>query len=254
MVDIEAELSSLFDAEGSQVFLHARDLAGEREIGIEPDSPVVLASVFKIPILLELAKQADEGRFDLTDRVRVGSPDRVLGGTGLSTMLDDVELSVRDLAQLMMSVSDNTATDVLLDKVGLESVNETLRALGLANTELVGSCREVLQQLIDDVVGPDVDVAPEELLERFQKAAPERAPLARSLQPELTSRSTARETTELLSLIWEDRVSSPNACAEVRRILDLQVWPHRFRAGFPSSVKVASKRERSCRYATRPAL
>ncbi|MCA1696601.1 MAG: class A beta-lactamase-related serine hydrolase, partial [Actinobacteria bacterium] len=226
LTDTETELVALFDAQGSEVFLHARDLRGEREIGIEPDSPVVLASVFKIPILLELAKQADEGRLSLTDRIRVDPQDRVMGSTGMSAMLDEVELSLRDLALLMMSVSDNTATDVLLERVGLVAVNETLQSLGLKETRVVGSCREILQQLIDDVVGPDVDATEEELLELFEKAAPVRASSARTLQPTLTSRSTPREITDLLSLIWTDRAASPNACAETRRILGLQVWPH----------------------------
>jgi beta-lactamase class A len=157
-------------------------------------------------------------------------------------MLDEAELSLRDLAVMMMSVSDNTATDVVLGRVGLKRVNDTLTELGLKGTELVGSSREIIDQLIEDVVGPfDPDVSQDELWQQFEAAISERALSARPLQAKLTSRSTPRETTELLSLIWTDKAASPEACAEVRRVLGLQVWPNRLRAGFPDSVKVASK-------------
>lgn len=63
----------------------------------------------------------------------------------------------------------------------------------------------------------------------------------RSLDPQRTTRSTPAEVTKLLRLIWRDEAGPPEACAEVRRIMALQVWPHRLTAGFPDNVTVAGK-------------
>lgn len=88
------------------------------ELAWRPDEPVVTASVFKVAVLVELHRQAAAGRVDLSTRVRVTDADRVFGPTGLSVFADDAELSLRDLATLMVSVSDNTATDLVLRAVG----------------------------------------------------------------------------------------------------------------------------------------
>ena len=63
----------------------------------------------------------------------------------------------------------------------------------------------------------------------------------RSLDPEQTSRTTPAEMTRLLKLIWTDEAAPPDACAEIRRIMSLQVWPHRLTSGFPSEVTLAAK-------------
>src|SRR4051812_23451150 len=112
------EVIGVMSAAGADVFLHARDVDSGREVGIEADAPVVLASVFKIPVLVELGRQFDAGLIAPTDRIVVPASRRTDGPTGLSVMLDDAELSVRDLAFWMMSVSDNTATDVLMERLG----------------------------------------------------------------------------------------------------------------------------------------
>ncbi len=227
------ELADIFSSARAAGYLHAIAVDGGHEVGLHADELVVSASVFKVPVMLEVAAQASEGRFSLTDRVRVTPSQRVLGPTGISAMLDEIEVSVRDLAHLMMSVSDNTATDVLLEMVGVDAVNQRLRDLGLRRTELAGSCRDIFQTLQEDT-----GLLPEQTL---LEADPERLLAARCLRPELTTRTTARETSELLRLIWTNRAAPAIACAEVRRIMALQVWPHRLRTGFPAAVRIGAK-------------
>lgn len=231
-----AELASIFDRAGAVGYLHALDLdspENPREIALGADEPVVTASVFKIPVLLEVAAQAAEGRFSLNDRMRIGAEARVIGPTGLSVMVDDADVSIRDLAYLMMSISDNTATDVLLERVGLDAVNRRLRTLGLGQTVLIGGCREILASLIDDAgIGPDG---------ALETVDADRLLATRCIRPEDTTRTTPRDMTALLRLIWTDRAAPAEACAEVRRIMALQVWPHRLRSGFPGVVRIAAK-------------
>lgn len=94
-------------------------------------------SAIKIPILIEVIKQASEGKFKLTDRVKIEKKHQV-GGSGVLKEFGDgtSELSIYDLAVLMITVSDNTATNILIDLVGMENVNKTLEKLGLKNTKL----------------------------------------------------------------------------------------------------------------------
>ena len=94
-------------------------------------------SAIKIPILIEVIKQASEGKFKLTDKIKIEKKHQV-GGSGVLKEFGDgtSELSIYDLAVLMITVSDNTATNILIDLVGMENVNKTLEKLGLKNTKL----------------------------------------------------------------------------------------------------------------------
>jgi len=87
--------------------------------------------------------QASEGRLSLSDRVRVPVEGRAPGPTALSVWQDEVELSLRDLASSMITVSDNCATDVVCDRVGLDRVQARLDGLGLTATRVPHDCRGI---------------------------------------------------------------------------------------------------------------
>jgi beta-lactamase class A len=231
---VATELEDIFEAAGGRGFVHACDIDGDAEVGLDADIQMVTASVFKVPVLLELMRQGAAGEVDLRQRVCVPADRRTLGPTGLSVMQDDVDVSLRDLAFMMMSVSDNTATDVIMELIGVDRIASTIKSLGLVQTAVLEDCAAILAGLLkdlgmsDDLVGmADVDRA---LLDK-----------ARALDSARTNRTTAREMTRLLSMIWRDEAAPAEACAQVRRIMALQVWPHRLSSGFPDGVKVAGK-------------
>lgn len=93
------------------------------------------ASVIKVAVLYELYRQAEAGRIDLAQETRPALA-RVGGGGVLQELGDRVSLTWRDLAVLMMGWSDNAATNVLIDRVGMPAVEARLRELGLASTHL----------------------------------------------------------------------------------------------------------------------
>jgi beta-lactamase class A len=141
-------------------------------------------------------------------------------------MLDPLTMSLRDLALMMMSVSDNAATDVVCATVGLDRVNATMALLGLTDTVVGGDCRDLFATMTADAGVSSVDefeVVDEALLDRIGALDP-----ARSLQ-----RTTPRDITRLLQLVWDDEAAPAEACADIRRILGAQVWPHRLASGFP---------------------
>lgn len=244
--DVTGEIIRLFEVEPAEVCLHARDIDGDAEFGISDDRPVVAASTFKVAVALELGRQAAEGGLALTDRARVTSENRTTGlAAGLCAMLDDAELSVRDLAYLMMAVSDNTATDLIIERVGLDRINATLRALGLTRTVLTDTIESMIQMYMEDMGAAYADYDEDR---HGGAGKPEMDPEAlrrtRLLDPAQTTRTTPAEMTRLLQLVWTDEAGSPDACAEVRRLMALQCAGEdlkRLATGFDDSVKVSGK-------------
>ena len=92
------------------------------------------ASVCKVPVMIELFRQVENGTLSLDDRRRLQGDISTHGSGTLQLMEDEPELTLRDYCRLMIGVSDNMATDLLLEVVGLESVNATLDAMGFPNT------------------------------------------------------------------------------------------------------------------------
>lgn len=95
------------------------------------------ASAIKIAILMEVYKQAEDGKFKLSDVRTIRKEDKA-GGSGILNDLssDTVQMTVRDLCVLMMVLSDNSATNMLIDLVGRENINATMQALGLKETRV----------------------------------------------------------------------------------------------------------------------
>lgn len=242
--------------------VHARDLASGAQVGLRCDDPVVSASVFKIPVLVEVCSQIATGQRGATDRITL-EPGHfpTLGPTGYSVTSDAVSLSLRDLYLSMMTVSDNRATDVVMDLVGRERINARMLDLGLPGTVLERDCAGLFAQMRDDLrhdlrddlrdasgkASGDTDlpgdasdepVRDEELAALLTSDAIVRA---RVLDANRTNRTTPAEATALLARIWTDDGLDPAATAEMRRILGLQVWPHRLRSGFPDEVRTSGK-------------
>jgi beta-lactamase class A len=229
-------LTAAFDRVGVDARLHALDVDTGRDVGSGADEQVVIASVFKVLLVLEFARQAAAGQLDPAERVLVRAEDR-LGGWGTAGCADDVELSLRDLAHFAMSVSDNTAADLLLRRVGPDVVPLLAAELGLTRTRVVGGPRQVLESMFADVGARDAD----EFARIFAGLPVERVRQLRVFDPEHTTSSTAREITRLLAMIWRDEAGSPEACAVVRDLMARQLFWTRLASGFPPEVRVAAK-------------
>ena len=93
------------------------------------------ASTIKLTIVYELFKQVEEKKVRLDDTIVLDSA-RKVGGTGVLTHLGAPALSIRDYAALMVTLSDNTATNVLIDRLGMDAITSRMRSLGLTGTKL----------------------------------------------------------------------------------------------------------------------
>ena len=133
----EAQLQEIVKEVKGVMGLVAVDLTTGERFGLNENLVFPQASAIKIPILMEVYKQAAEGEFKLSDPLPVTKQQQV-GGSGVLKELGDgtSHLSIRDLAVLMILVSDNTATNILIDLVGMENISQTMASLGLAQTKV----------------------------------------------------------------------------------------------------------------------
>jgi len=138
---LTAQLQSQIAGFHGKVALYARDLATGKTVALSADEPVPTASVIKLGILYTALEQIRAGRARFDDRLLLNHDDQV-PGSGVLLFLDTPHtLTLRDALTLMIAVSDNTATNLVIDDLGLETIDDQLSApppggLGLKNTWL----------------------------------------------------------------------------------------------------------------------
>jgi beta-lactamase class A len=111
------------------------DLTTGERIGHLEDETFPTASAIKLAIVYELFKQAEEKRIDLDEKITLDRRQAV-GGTGVLVEMGTPTLSIRDYAVLMVTLSDNTATNVLIDRLGMDRIAARMQGLGLNGTKL----------------------------------------------------------------------------------------------------------------------
>jgi beta-lactamase class A len=113
------------------------DLTSGQKYLLHADEVFPQASSIKIAVLAELYHQAQQGKLKLTDFYVVQSSDLVPDSDIMGGLTPGVtRITLRDLATMMVAVSDNSATNVLIDRVGMENVNVLMDSLGLRHTRL----------------------------------------------------------------------------------------------------------------------
>ena len=118
--------------------IYIKCLETGEEISLNADHQMDTMSVIKIPLMVEAFQQIEEGKFALTDRITLKESDK-RPGTGVIRSLDPGDvLTIKDLLTLMIIVSDNTATDLMFDRVGgIEPVNRLMDSYGLKSIRAV---------------------------------------------------------------------------------------------------------------------
>ncbi|HWR05298.1 serine hydrolase [Sporomusa sp.] len=103
---------------------------------LHPDRVFPAASMIKIPIMIEVMRQAALGIISLDDTIEINSQLQTGGAGILKELRSGLRMTVRELVTLMIILSDNTATNVLIDLAGMSSINTTITGLGLRSTVL----------------------------------------------------------------------------------------------------------------------
>lgn len=192
-------IDQFFDPLGVVAHAHIRDLDDGRSLGVRESEPVVLVSVVKVFIAWEFSRRVHEGLIDPAETVRVTAADR-LGGTGTAGFRHDVQISVGDLAQLMMEVSDNTAADLVTRHIGASALRSLPSRLGLTGTRLIGSPRTILEDMARDLDVADLEALAHVLESKSVTAEELRA--TSPWDPLRTNASTAADMTAFLRHVW----------------------------------------------------
>jgi beta-lactamase class A len=133
---LEAQLRSLVGPYQGKVALFATDLGSGKTVALDADTPVPTASVIKLAVLFEALKQVQAGTVRFNDKLTLRKDDQV-GGSGVLAQFDTpLTLTLKDALTMMVIVSDNTATNLAIDHLGLNNIDRRIQWLGLSNTWL----------------------------------------------------------------------------------------------------------------------
>ncbi len=195
-----------------KVAVSVLDLKTGESLSIRGDEPFPSASIIKLPVLVELFQQVQTGRLRLDDPLTLIEADKVPGSGILRYLATPHQFTIGDAALLMMVLSDNTATNLLLDKVGLRAVGERMEALGLPRTKVHSNTfRRPTSIAMDSSIVYGLGV------------------------------TTANEMTRLLSLIYRGEVVSPEASQAMIEILKKQFYQESIPRYLAGDVTVAHK-------------
>jgi beta-lactamase class A len=208
---IEAELTKA----GLDGCVHAVDIGTGTQVGYRGEELCAAASTAKVAILVALMRAVAAGDVDLDERIVIEADHRTAGPSGLSVMTQPCELALGDVAELMISISDNHATDIVLRRVPPQRVTSAMRDLGLTVTTLDMAINELYEQLLAARSSSGLDLRPE--------AA--------------AWRTTPAEMSALLRLIWLDQAAPAELCARMRAMLHSCLTSN----GFDSFVSLTSQ-------------
>ena len=142
LAKLRADIVKIVKEVKGQLGLYAKHIESGRELAIDADKIFPLGSVFKIPVMMEVFRQAHEKLISMDERLRLEPKNYCIGSGILQYLSPGVELSVRDLVTLMIIATDNTASEILWKRVGIQRVNMLMRELGLARTSIYLPWRE----------------------------------------------------------------------------------------------------------------
>ncbi len=197
-----------------KVWIYAKNLDTGRDYALRADEQVRTASTIKLPIMAEVFRQIVQGKVNWTDEI-ILTKEKKVGGSGiLNEFSDNTKLDLRTAVNLMIVVSDNTATNLVLDKITADSVNDFMDTLNLKQTR---SLRKVFG-------GGDSKANADARLKLFGLGV-----------------SSPRDMVNLLEKLENGEVVSKEASAEMLAILRRQQYKDGIGRNLPDTVSSASK-------------
>jgi beta-lactamase class A len=149
----EEAMEGLYGSLSGTVGMMVKNLDSDFELTWNHLEMYPTASTLKVPLLYEVYRQADAGDLDLTERVTLLHKDRVPGSGVYQNLDEGLQPTIRDLAELMITVSDNWATDIIFNRLGKDRVAAMLAERGMTSTFLPMTIRELFCALSE--LNPD---------------------------------------------------------------------------------------------------
>ena len=233
------ELDGLAGGFTGRIGFHAKCLATGAEYSWNGDRRFPPASVIKLPVMIELYRQAAAGSPDL-DAMAPLPPDISTHGSGVLKRRDGpVALTLREYCRLMMVHSDNMATDLVMRKVGLGAVNRFLAKLGLENTRAsmeLGRWHYLIVGMAEDPISRRND---DRLLERIRAGAFEDGPgYSESLDNNVCG---PRDIGTLLERLYRGELANRQDTAEMLEMMRASTHKRTIARYVKNGVRVANK-------------
>lgn len=185
--DLDARIAQLVKDHKGKVAVAVKNLKTGEEFYLNADEPMPTASLIKLPVMVETYWQAAEGKVKLGTTLTLKKADKVQGSGILTQHFSDgATFPLRDAVRLMIAFSDNTATNLVIDQIGLPSTSARMGTLGLKDTKLNAKVFRG-DTRIDQEFGKKYGLGS----------------------------TTAREMVRLLEVIDGGKVVSPEACKEM---------------------------------------
>ena len=190
---VSDQIREICEAFDGRIGLSAYNFETEEWLGYQAEDAFPTASVIKLPVLFTLMQQVEDGLYSLDDPLMLRRGDKV-GGSGLLQYLSPgLTMPLRDWAFLMMNISDNLATNVLIDHVGLPKVKAWLNEHGYETIEP----RRKVDFTFLDVDQNELGVATPEVLTRLITAV---------FQQKHLTPAACKEMLRLMNKVGSDRI------------------------------------------------
>ena len=134
--NLQKKLEAMAAQHQGKVALFAKDMKTGKTIAIDADTPVQTASVIKLPLMLETMYEVKAGKHSLDEKITLTKDNQVPGSGVLQFMQPGLQLTLQDTLTLMIILSDNTATNLVIDDIGTTPVNARMEQMGLKDTYL----------------------------------------------------------------------------------------------------------------------
>ena len=134
---LATRLTPIADAHKGKVAIAVKHLGTGESFALHADEAMPTASLIKLPVMVEAYWQASEDKVKLDTKVTLKKDDKVPGSGILTNHFSEgATFSLKDSVRLMIVFSDNTATNLVLDQIGIPSTNERMAKLGFKNTKI----------------------------------------------------------------------------------------------------------------------
>lgn len=215
---LRQELVKEIEASGGEVGLALKDLGSGETLFLDERQMMHAASTMKVPVMIEVFRQAEAGRFRLDDSLQVKNEFRsIVDGSPYSMDLSEdsdesiyshigEKMSIGDLTYRMITESSDLAANLLIDLVGAEKVTETMRGLGAADIQVLRGVEDL-----------------------------------KAYRQGLNNRTNAYDLLVILEAIALHRVAGPASCEEMIAILAEQKFRGCIPRDLPEGVRVANK-------------
>lgn len=233
---LEERTRARLDSLDARTTFFARHLPSGREVAVRPDEPMNTLSAIKVAVLLRAYRDAEEGRLDFDERHELRPEDYRLGSGVLRYFDPGLPPTYGDLLHQMIVTSDNTATDIVIEKVGRRRVNDLMARLGYEETRLLATTGERFRNVLE-ILDPAHDtLTHREVYEMGMPGGPEGRRIGFEFARDSAywlGRSTARELARFFEELYRGELASPASTDAM-----LEIFRHQFSSSrLPRNVR-----------------